>query len=120
MMANDCSGYAASPARSCRGFCRSALVAELEYRYLGGMGIKRTLAVSLIALVVSGRPIQARPIDPFDIAGQMPGASWRSVMKKFRQLDRDDHGLVSPPDQRMEGEIGGSHANVYEFQIVLL
>jgi len=41
-------------------------------------------------------------------------------MKKFRQLDRDDHGLVSPPDQRMEGEIGGSHANVYEFQIVLL
>jgi hypothetical protein len=61
------------------------------------------------AFAVAGS-LQASPLDPVGLAGQMPGSSWKQVMKEFRRLDtnedgrlsRDDRDLYHIPDEAQE------------------
>ena len=39
--------------------------------------------------------LQANPLDPVGLAEQMPGSSWKQVMKEFRRLDTNDDGRIS-------------------------
>lgn len=45
--------------------------------------------------------LQASSLDPVDLAGQMPGSSWKQVMKEFRRLDTDENGRLSRDERSL-------------------
>jgi hypothetical protein len=45
--------------------------------------------------------LQASSLDPVDLAGQMPGSSWKQVMKDFRRLDTDENGRLSREERSL-------------------
>lgn len=46
-------------------------------------------------LLASAGSLQASPLDPIDLAGQMSGSTWKQVMKEFRRLDTNEDGRLS-------------------------
>lgn len=50
---------------------------------------------AIAAIFAAAGPLQAGSLDPVGLAGQMPGSSWKQVMKEFRRLDTDDNGRLS-------------------------
>lgn len=53
-----------------------------------------------IAFAAAGS-LQASSLDPVGLAVQMPGSSWKQVMKEFRRLDTDDDGRVSRDEREL-------------------
>jgi hypothetical protein len=47
-----------------------------------------------VALATAGF-LEAKALDPISLAEQMPGSSWKQVMKEFRRLDTNDDGRIS-------------------------
>lgn len=62
----------------------------------------RTLPKITAAFVFAAAgSLQAGPLDPVGLAGQMPGSSWKQVVKEFRRLDTDDDGRVSRDEREL-------------------
>lgn len=61
----------------------------------------KTLPKITVAIVAAAGSLQASPLDPLGLAGQMPGSSWKQVMKEFRRLDTDDDGRVSRDEREL-------------------
>ena len=55
--------------------------------------IHRLFAIAAIFACTSS--LQANSLDPVDLGEQMPGSSWKQVMKEFRRLDINDDGRLS-------------------------
>lgn len=56
--------------------------------------------------------LQARPLDPVGLAQQMPGSSWKQVMKEFRRLDTNDDGRVSRDERSLYHIQDGAKENL--------
>jgi hypothetical protein len=50
---------------------------------------------TITLLVATAGSLQANPLDPIGLAGQIPGSSWKQVMQEFRRLDTNDDGRLS-------------------------
>lgn len=61
----------------------------------------KTLPKITVAIVAAAGSLQAGSLDPVGFAGQMPGTSWKQVMKEFRRLDTDDDGRVSRDEREL-------------------
>jgi hypothetical protein len=68
--------------------------------------------VSLVALLAMSGIECARAMDPLGLAEEMPGASWKQVMKEFRRLDADRDGVLSLSEKWKDG-FGPEPRNLY-------
>ena len=55
----------------------------------------------IAAAFAAASSLQACPLDPVGLAGQMPGSSWKQVMKEFRRLDTNDDRRVSRDERSL-------------------
>ena len=53
-----------------------------------------------VALATAGF-LEAKALDPISLAEQMPGSSWKQVMKEFRRLDSDGNGRLSKEERSL-------------------
>ncbi len=60
----------------------------------------KTLPKITAAFAAAGS-LQAGSLDPAGLADQMPGSSWKQVMKEFRRLDTDDDGRLSRDEREL-------------------